>query len=46
MHASLISMLGPTYYAQVFTYNAFEGCFQNMLISNNYDSKFYNFKLY
>ena len=25
-------MLGPAYYAQVFTYNAFEDCFQNMLM--------------
>ena len=31
-HTSLISMLGPAYYAQVFTYNVFEHCFQNMLI--------------
>ena len=30
-------MLGPAYYAQVFTYNAFEHCFQNTyahIISN------------
>ena len=32
IHASLISMLGPAYYAQAFIYNAFEDCFQNMLM--------------
>ena len=36
-------MLGPAYYAQVFTYNAFEDCFQNMLMLFH-DQICYNFK--